>query len=105
MEQYEAVFCVRGYHIYKDVWRAVVGEDLECERETSNAHNRYAAAVTKEGCVISILIKRSNGTSRSARMAAEAEDDNRRSLRRVHLLMVRTDRTRENFISNIVRLP
>ena len=56
VEQYEAVFCVRGYHVYKDVWRAAVGEDLECERETSNAHDRYAVAVTKESHVISILI-------------------------------------------------
>ena len=63
MEQYEAVFCVQGYHIYKGVWRTAVGEDLECERVTSNAHDSYAVAVTKEGCVISILIKRSNGTS------------------------------------------
>ena len=42
--------------------------------------DRYAVAATKEGHVISILIKRSNATSRSAKMAAEAEDDNRRLL-------------------------
>ena len=87
VEQYEAMFCVRSYHIYKDVWRAAVGEDLECEGETSSAHD------TKEGHVISILIKRSNGTLQSAKMAADAEDDNRRLLRRVRSLMVRTDLT------------
>ena len=75
VEQYEAVFCVRGYHVYKDVRRAAVGEDLECKRETRNAHDRYAVAVMKEGCVISILIKRFNGTSRSMKIAAEAGDD------------------------------
>ena len=81
VEQYEAVFFMQGYHIYKDVWRAAVVEDLRCERETSNAHDRYAVAVMKEDRVISLLIKCSNGTSRSAKMAAEAEDDNRRLLR------------------------
>ena len=25
--------CVRGQHIYKDIWHAVVGEVLVCERE------------------------------------------------------------------------
>ena len=53
--------------IYKDVWRATVGEDLECERETSNAHDRYPVAVTKEGRVNSILIKRLNMGHRDSR--------------------------------------
>ena len=72
MEQNEAVFCVRGYHVYKDVWKAAVGKDLECERET---------------------IERCNRTSRSAKMAADAEDDNRRLLRRVGSVMVHKDPT------------
>ena len=25
--------CVRGYHVYKDVWAAVVGEGLVCRIE------------------------------------------------------------------------
>ena len=97
VEQYEAVFCKRGYHVYKVVWRAAAGKDLGCERETSNAHDRYAVAVMKKGCVISILIKRSNGTSRFVKTTAEVQDDNRRSLRRVCLLMVRMDPTRSKF--------
>ena len=28
--------CIRGYHIYKEVWEAVVGEELECKRECDN---------------------------------------------------------------------
>ncbi len=27
---------VRGYHAYKDVWTAVVGEELSCQRERDN---------------------------------------------------------------------
>ena len=26
---------VRGYHIYKDIWAAVVGEEFPCKREIS----------------------------------------------------------------------
>ena len=28
--------CVRGQHVYKDIWYAVVGEVLVCEREPNN---------------------------------------------------------------------
>ena len=23
--------CVRGYHVYKDIWEAAIGEELLCE--------------------------------------------------------------------------
>ena len=32
--------CVRGYHGYQRVWEAVVGENLECEREIRNVKDR-----------------------------------------------------------------
>ena len=28
--------CVRGYHVYKDLWDASIGEDILCEREPFN---------------------------------------------------------------------
>ena len=28
--------CIRGYHVYKDIWAAAVGEVLVCEREHHN---------------------------------------------------------------------
>ena len=34
--------CVRGQHIYKDIWYAVVGEAPVCEREPNNFQDRYA---------------------------------------------------------------
>ena len=37
--------CVRGQHIYKDIWYAVVGEVLVCKREPNNFQDRYAVAV------------------------------------------------------------
>ena len=47
--------CVRGYHVYKDVWEAAIGEVLVCRREPSNAADRYAVAVTKEETIIGHL--------------------------------------------------
>ena len=41
--------CVRGFHIYQDVWIPVVGEVLGCRREMTNAEfeDRYTVAVYK----------------------------------------------------------
>ena len=37
--------CVHGFHIYKDVWRPVIGEELRCQREEDNPRDPYAVAV------------------------------------------------------------
>ena len=47
--------CVRGYHIYGEVWEASLGDDLTCEREPDNAADRYAVAVKKEGRTVGHL--------------------------------------------------
>ena len=36
--------CVRGYHIYKAIWSASLGEELQCQRETGNSSDLYAVA-------------------------------------------------------------
>ena len=36
LEEFRVDVCVRGQHIYKDIWYAVVGEALFCEREPNN---------------------------------------------------------------------
>ena len=41
--------CVRGYHIYKHIWAAEIGEVLVCSREPTNVTDRYAVAVPKPG--------------------------------------------------------
>ena len=46
---------MRGYHVYKDIWAAAVGEVLACRREPSNASDRYAIAVLKHGTIIGHL--------------------------------------------------
>ena len=55
MELYERNSCVHSYHIYKDIWDAVIGEKLLREREPDNRSNRYAVAVNKDGIIIGHL--------------------------------------------------
>ena len=34
--------CVRGCHVYSDIWEAAVRETLVCVREPRNAHGSYS---------------------------------------------------------------
>ena len=54
----KAMVHVRGYHIYKDIWEATLGENLECQRESGNIHDIYAVAVLKSGLVVGHVPKR-----------------------------------------------
>ena len=54
-EEYEITCCVRGYHIYRQVWGASIGETLVCEREQANDKDRYAVAVIKAGRIVGHL--------------------------------------------------
>ena len=44
--------CVRGYHVYKDVWNPSVGETVNCEREGRNPEYPYAVALRKDGIIV-----------------------------------------------------
>ena len=46
---------MRGYHVYKDIWEANVGEELECVKERRNEKDRYAVAVVKNDTIIGHL--------------------------------------------------
>ncbi len=43
---------VRGYHTYKDIWTAVVGEELPCQRERANPRDPFAVAVLKDEAIV-----------------------------------------------------
>ena len=45
----EMACCVRGYHIYKDIWAAAIGEVLVYSREPTNVGDRCAIAILKSG--------------------------------------------------------
>ena len=55
MEEFSRLSNVRGYHVYKDVWEAAIGEVLVCEREPRNAEDRYAVAVKKDETIVGHL--------------------------------------------------
>ena len=55
MEEFEKPCCIRGYHIYEEVWVAAVGEELVCERETDNSYDHYAVAVKRMENINSLL--------------------------------------------------
>ena len=41
--------CVRGYHIYKEIWTPTINEELQCQRESGNIH---AVAIVKDKVVV-----------------------------------------------------
>ena len=55
---FEIESMVRGYHVYNETWEAVIGEQLTCERDTTNHHDRFAVAVMKLDAIVGHLPKR-----------------------------------------------
>ena len=51
MDTLERECCVLDYHIYAHIWKAAVGEVLDCRREPDNANDRYAMAVVKSDTI------------------------------------------------------
>ena len=47
METFQMESCVKSYHIYQELWEAVFGAELHCQRECDNSANIYAVAVRK----------------------------------------------------------
>ena len=44
MADFERVSCMRGYHVHRYIWDAVVGESLTCRREPLNPRDRYVCS-------------------------------------------------------------
>ena len=44
--------CVRGFHVYKDIWMPITGEVFSCEREDRNPMDPYAVAIKRGSKVI-----------------------------------------------------
>ena len=53
---------VRGYHKYKDVWVAPIGEWLLCRREDNNLHDLFSVAVIKNDYVVGHVPKKISTT-------------------------------------------
>ena len=48
--------CVRGYHVYKDLWNATPGEALTCIREWRNRNDVFAVAAEWQCKAMAILL-------------------------------------------------
>ena len=44
--------CIRGFHVYQDIWMLTTGECLSCQMEDSNAFDPYTVAIRKSANVI-----------------------------------------------------
>ena len=42
VEEVKILCCVRGYHIYKVIQAAAIGEEIDRRREPTNFHDKYA---------------------------------------------------------------
>ena len=42
LETCEKESCVKGYHVYHNIWDSTINEDLPCEREVHNAMDHYS---------------------------------------------------------------
>ena len=55
MDSYEQDSCIRGYHIYQNIWNAEVDDHFVCEREPLNSSDRYVVAILKDDVVVGHL--------------------------------------------------
>ena len=55
MASFSVEAMVRGYHVYKDAWAAVVGEEFPCKREDGNRFDPFAVAVVRADAIIGHL--------------------------------------------------
>ena len=52
VEKLQRELCIRGHHIYKEIWDPVIGELVQCEREPRNEADIYSVAITKGGVFV-----------------------------------------------------
>ena len=55
MEVCERSSCVHSYHIYKDIWDAIIGEELRCEREPNTTEVIGMQSLSPVICRINIM--------------------------------------------------
>ena len=63
MDMHEANSCVRGFHVYSDIWTLFVGETLACEQESGNPNDPYAVAIKKGSEVVGHVPRKSSAAS------------------------------------------
>ena len=46
---------VKGYHVYKNIWKPTVSEELETEMEPDNVMDKYAVCIKKNTSIVGHL--------------------------------------------------
>ena len=44
---FEGENCIRGFHVYKEIWTPEIGENFHCTQESDNREDPFAVAVRK----------------------------------------------------------
>ena len=52
MKSFSTDSCVRGYHVYNDIWEASVGEELSCQCEDGKSADHFAVAIKRSGVIV-----------------------------------------------------
>ena len=68
MDTMEKECCIRGYHVYSDVWEAAIDEELYCKRELSNTADRCAVASMADDWMIADSGPSGSGSGDVARL-------------------------------------
>ena len=50
--------CVRGHHVYKEIWEAAAGKRLISEKEPENQRDRNAVAIKNNGKILGLVPKK-----------------------------------------------
>ena len=54
---FEYYSCIRGYHEYKTIWDASIGEVVNCSHETDNLHDDNAVSVVRRGVIVGHVLR------------------------------------------------
>ena len=55
MEKFPFNSAVRGYHVYKVVWKPTIGEKLQADQELGNEADKFAVKVVKNNEIVGHL--------------------------------------------------
>ena len=61
IKEFETESVIKGYHIYMNDWKPILGENLSTRPEPENEIDKYTVTVTKDAWVIGNLKKGKTG--------------------------------------------
>ena len=61
VQEHELSSFLMGHHEYRNTWKPIVGQVLQCQMEPDNDVDKYAVAVMNKDRVVGHLMKLKNG--------------------------------------------